>query len=35
MQKFSSNNIVLSQDSSCDKLKPKQDNFKELLESLL
>ena len=35
MQKFSSNNIVLSQDSSCDQIKPKQDNFKELLESLL
>ena len=32
---YTSNNIVLSQDSSCDKIKPKQDNFKELLESLL
>lgn len=35
MQKYTSNNIVLSQDSSCDKFKPKPDNFKELLESLL
>ena len=35
MQMYTSNNIVLSQDSSCDKFKPKPDNFKELLESLL
>lgn len=35
MQKNTSNNIVLTQDSSCDKFKPKPDNLKELLESLL
>ena len=34
MQKFSQTNVVLSQDSSCDHFRPKQD-FKELLESLL